>query len=138
MNQTSNSEMPEEMASPKDLSERAAGLYARSPASSVAVAPQSRPAHDQPESRAPGPQLVELHVEEMMLDGFEPAQRYAFGEAFESELGRLFAERGVPAGLIQDIEIAHLNGGEINLAPGAPADDAGIRLARTIYGGFDR
>jgi hypothetical protein len=79
-----------------------------------------------------------LHVEELVLDGFEPAQRYALGEAFESELGRLFAERGVPEGLTEDIEIAHLDGGAINLKPGASADEAGIQLARTIYGGFDK
>lgn len=111
------------------------------PVGSVAVAPEPRPARAEScavQSAAPRPPSVELHVEELMLDGFEPARRYAFGEAFESELGRLFSERGVPAALTQDIEIAHLNGGAINLKPGASADDAGIQLARTIYGGLDK
>lgn len=106
----------------------------------VAVAPEPRPARAEScavRSAAPRPPSVELHVEELILDGFEPAQRYAFGEAFESELGRLFSD-GVPAALTQDIEIAHLNGGAINLKPGASADDAGIQLARTIYGGLDK
>lgn len=110
------------------------------PVGSVAVAPEPRPARVEScvQSAAPRPPSVELHVEELMLDGFEPAQRYAFGEAFESELGRLFSDSGVPAALTQDIEIAHLNGGAINLKPGASADDAGIQLARTIYGGLDK
>lgn len=86
---------------------------------------------------APGRQpSVELHIGELVLDGFESAQRHAIGDAFEKELGRLFTEQGVPASMVEDLKIERLNGGEINLTPGA--EDAGIQLARTIYGRWDK
>jgi len=43
------------------------------------------------------PAAIELHVEELVLEGFAPAERHAVADAFERELSRLLAERGLPA-----------------------------------------
>ena len=37
---------------------------------------------------------VDLHIEELLLDGFSPADRYAIREAVERELTRLMNEAG--------------------------------------------
>lgn len=81
---------------------------------------------------------VELHIEELVLHGFAPSDRFRIGDALERELTRLFTEQGAPVAITHDVEIAHLNGGAINVQPGSNAEATGIQLARAIYGGFDQ
>jgi hypothetical protein len=81
---------------------------------------------------------VELHIEELVLHGFDPAHRYQIGDAVERELTRLFAEHGAPADFAEDVEFERLNGGSISLPPGVNPETAGIELARVIYGGLGR
>jgi len=82
------------------------------------------------------PRSVDLHIDELVLNGFAPADRYAIGEAVERELNRLFTERGTPASIARDVEITSLNGGAINVKPGHNADATGNQLARAIYDGL--
>ena len=90
-----------------------------------------------PASSAVGsPPSVDLHIHELVLNGFPPAHRYAIGDAVERELTRLFTEQGTPMEIMRDVEIAHLNGGAINVKPGSNAETTGIQLARAIYGGL--
>lgn len=84
------------------------------------------------------PRSVDLHIEELVLNGFPPAHRYAIGDAVERELTRLFTEHGAPVAITDDLEIAHLNGGVINVKPGSNAETTGIQLARAIYGGLGK
>jgi len=85
------------------------------------------------------PAAIELHVEELVLEGFAPAERHAVADAFERELSRLFAERGLPAaregagGASFDVDA-----GSVRLAPGTRAGAAGAQLARAVYGGLTR
>ena len=105
------------------------------PPSSRVGSPATRPRFSHGSS--PGPaQLVELHIEELVLHGFDPANRYAIGDALERELTRLSSEQ--PLAATQDIEIAHLNGGVIDMGPGNSAEATGIQLARAIYGGLGK
>ena len=79
---------------------------------------------------------VEVHIDELVLHGFEPAQRYTIGDAIERELTRLFTDHGAPMAITHDVDIAHLNGGAIDVKPGSNGETAGIQLARIIYGGL--
>lgn len=81
---------------------------------------------------------IELHIEELVLHGFAPGDRYGIGEAVEHELQRLFAEQGTSLGLAQGGEIAHLDGGAFEVSPGAKVETVGVQIAQTIYGGFSR
>jgi hypothetical protein len=83
------------------------------------------------------PANIELHVDELVLHGFSPADRYRIGEAVERELGRLFAERGAPSSLVREAEIARLDGGSFEASPDPGAEAIGVRLAQTVYGGLD-
>ena len=84
------------------------------------------------------PARLELHIEEIVLHGFSPADRSRVGEAVEQELSRLFVERGVPPSLVWSDETARLDGGAFEAKPGFGAVAIGVRIARAVYGGLDR
>jgi hypothetical protein len=81
---------------------------------------------------------VELHIEELLLNGFAPQNRYRIGAAVEVELARLFAEHGMPSSLTQSAEVAHLDGGAFEVAPGSSAESIGNQVAQALYGGLNR
>lgn len=81
---------------------------------------------------------VEFHIEELVLHGFAPGDRYRIGDAVERELARLFAERGVPPSLANGGEIAHINGGAFEVTPGAKPEAMGVQIAQVVYGGLAR
>jgi hypothetical protein len=89
----------------------------------------SRPARDLRHS-------VELQIDELVLHGFQPAQRYAIGDAFERELARLFSEQGPPMTATEDFEIAEVDGGAIHLRAGSSDEATGRQLAMAIYRGL--
>jgi hypothetical protein len=84
------------------------------------------------------PVNLELRVEELVLQGFEPADRYRIGEAVERELDRLFTEQGVSPTLNQDSQAEHLDGGAFELKPNLGADAIGIQVAQKVYGRLNR
>ena len=60
-----------------------------------------------------------------MLHGFAPGDRYRIADAVERELARLFAEQGVPPSLAQEAEVAQLDAGAFEIAPGAKVEAVG-------------
>lgn len=73
---------------------------------------------------------VEVHIEELVLHGFPPADRIAIGNAVQVELGRLIAERGLAA----TPAFAHrLNSGTFRVAAGASAGGIGRQVAQSVY-----
>ena len=82
------------------------------------------------------PENVELHIEELLLRGFAPGDRYRIGDAMERELARLFAERGTPPSLARGGEIERLDGGAFEVAHGSKSETVGAQVAQTIYGGL--
>lgn len=79
---------------------------------------------------------IELHIEELVLHGFAPGDRYRIGEAVERELARLFAEQGVPPSLSLGGEMAGLNAGSFQVKSGARTDAIGMQVAQAVYGGL--
>ena len=79
---------------------------------------------------------VRLRIEELVLDGFAPGDRYRIGEAVERELARLLAERGVPGALAAGGEAPQLDAGSFELAPTLSAEAIGARVAAAVYGGL--
>ena len=43
------------------------------------------------------PREIEVHIEELVLHGFDPAARWQIGDAVEHELRGLLATKGIPA-----------------------------------------
>ncbi len=79
---------------------------------------------------------IELHIEELMLHGFAPGDRYRIGKAVERELTRLFTEQDMPPSLPQRGEIARLDGGAFELKPGSRAEVIGVQVGQAVYGGL--
>ena len=83
------------------------------------------------------PMNLELRIEELVLHGFEPGDRYRIGAAVERELTRLFAKQeGTPPSLARGREVARLDGGVFEVTPGSRAEVIGAQVARTVYGGL--
>ncbi len=81
---------------------------------------------------------VELYIEELVLHGFPPGDRYRLGEAVERELVRLLTEQGVASGLTHVGDIARLDGGAFAVQPGAGAEGIGVQVAQSIYQSFNQ
>ena len=81
---------------------------------------------------------IELNIEELVLHGFAPGDRHRIGEAVEQELTRLLADRGVPKSLERGREIAHVDGGAFEVAPGSRAQVVGVQVAKAVYGGLGK
>jgi hypothetical protein len=81
---------------------------------------------------------IELHIEELVLHGFSPGDRYRIGEAVEQELTRLLADRGVPQSLERGGEVASVDAGAFEVAAGSRADVVGGQVAKAVYGGLRR
>jgi hypothetical protein len=84
------------------------------------------------------PHSIEVHIEELVLHGFAPGDRYRIGDAVERGLARLFAEQGVPPSLAQESELAKLDAGAFKIAPGSGGEAVGAQVARKVYGGFSQ
>ncbi|MFB3764642.1 MAG: hypothetical protein ACE14P_05275 [Methanotrichaceae archaeon] len=81
---------------------------------------------------------LELYIEELVLEGFEPGDRHKIGDALVTELERLLADGGIPESIGQNIEIDMADGGEVDLEPGSRAETVGFKVAGAVYGGLSR
>jgi hypothetical protein len=81
---------------------------------------------------------IEVSIDELVLHGFAPGDRHRIRAAVERELGRLFLEHGAPPALAQPRDIRMLDGGTVEVVPGAPGGAVGYEVARALYGGLSR
>jgi len=81
---------------------------------------------------------IELHIEELVLHGFAPGDRYRIGEAVERELARLFVEQGTPPSLPGASTIEHLDGGTFEVKAGSEAGAIGVQVAQAVFEGLNR
>ncbi len=79
---------------------------------------------------------IELHIDELVLDGFAGLDGGAVEQALAQVLTRLLAQRGVPASLAGGVSLAGLDAGAVDLPPGLPSRDVGQRLGHTLYRGI--
>ena len=82
------------------------------------------------------PKNIELNIEELVLHGFAPGDRYSIGEAVEQELTRLLADQGVPQSLERGREIGHVDGGAFEVAPDSRGQVVGAQVAKAVCGGL--
>lgn len=79
---------------------------------------------------------MEFDIEELVLDGFPPGDRYLISDALQKELARLFVEGGIPSLLALSGDYPVLDAGWLQLEPKSNADTIGRRIAGTLYQGF--
>ncbi len=77
---------------------------------------------------------LELHIEELVLEGFDPRDRHRMRDAVERELTRLLAGAGrreLPL-FNRNIEVEKLQTG-FTAKPGATARHTGTEVARAVH-----
>jgi hypothetical protein len=77
---------------------------------------------------------VELHIEELVLTGFAPADRFSIADAVERELTRLLGERGVQGFEQHSIAVERLDAGTFQVPPRARPQGIGGQIAEKVYG----
>ena len=79
---------------------------------------------------------IELHIEELVLYGFEHADRQRIAEAVQEELARLLEENEMPEIFEQQGEHPHLSGGAFIVRTGERPESIGIQIGETLYQGI--
>jgi hypothetical protein len=72
---------------------------------------------------------VEILIDELVLHGFAPGERYAIGESLTQELERLVAAQGV--GPLADV--SSLRAQTVQFAAGAKPQTVGAQVARSVH-----
>ncbi|HEX7288139.1 MAG TPA: hypothetical protein VF532_18275 [Candidatus Angelobacter sp.] len=96
---------------------------------------QHDPGEQHADSAFSAPAGVELHIEELLLHGFNPNDRHAISDAVEHELTRLLVNGGI-SGIGAGTMVERLDGGRFKVAPGMKAGAVGKQLAQTLYRGM--
>jgi hypothetical protein len=76
---------------------------------------------------------IEINIDELILNGFSPNERYDIGESMEHELMQLFSEQGIPPQFEKGGEIGNIDGGEVEILQNFKSNAIGEQIARTIY-----
>lgn len=79
------------------------------------------------------PAALELHIEELVLHGFAPADRFRIGDAVERELTRLLAEKGMHGIGRNSVVVEKLDGGSFKVVPGARPHMIGGQVAQAVH-----
>jgi hypothetical protein len=81
---------------------------------------------------------VELHIEELVLHGFSPGDRYRIAGAVEVELARLIAEQGLSPQFVHSAEVDRIDAGGFEMAPDSRGEAVGGQIAQSVHGGLAR
>jgi hypothetical protein len=79
---------------------------------------------------------VEMHIEELVLHGFPPGDRYMISDAIESELVRLLGDQGVPNSLHVESAADELSGATFITSQNTKPLAIGRSVARAVYQGL--
>jgi hypothetical protein len=81
---------------------------------------------------------IELHIEKLVLHGFERIDGFRMRAALETEFARLFTEIGVPSSLSRSGKFARLDGGTFNMTPNSRAEGIATNVAQVVYRELDQ
>jgi hypothetical protein len=81
---------------------------------------------------------IDLHIQELILHGVAPADRYTIAEAVERELARLLDGQGVASSLQSAKVTEEIRGPTFNARSDAKSPAIGQQIAQAIYQGFSR
>lgn len=84
----------------------------------------------QPENKFT-PSALELHIDELVLTGFEPGDRFHIADAVERELARLLAEKGIPGLDGNSVAMDGLDAGKFKVTGGAHG--IGTQAAQALH-----
>jgi hypothetical protein len=74
---------------------------------------------------------VEIVIDELILHGFSPAERYAIGDSLSQELERLIVDQGYQA--YENVDIPALRTAPVKLQPNATPGMVGSQVANAVH-----
>lgn len=81
---------------------------------------------------------VEMHIEELVLHGFAPGDRYRIGDAMQEELVRLLEAQNLPSTLQDGVALDQIDAGTLRVNAGASAATIGGDTAQALHGSISR
>lgn len=85
---------------------------------------------------------INLHIDQLVLHGFDQIDRDQVGRTVQRELSRLIREQGLPASLNQTHTIGNLNAGKFRADTITDAktgtNSVGTQVAQKIYRGMQK
>jgi len=81
---------------------------------------------------------IELHIESLVVHGFEPRHVHRLKNAVARRLTELLSEHGLPEGVPGSGDIESIDAGEIRTAADSKPEATGSQLARAVFGGLRR
>ena len=82
------------------------------------------------------PGNIDVHINELVLDGFQNVDQSLLKAAIQRERSRLVAHGSLPAPWNKDAKAPSLDGGMVNLSPTAGADSIGTHIAQALNRGL--
>jgi hypothetical protein len=85
---------------------------------------------------------IELNIDELVLHGFPPGERYAIADAVEQTLSQLLTEQianeGIPDSFANNSRRAHVDAGSFNVTSGAKSSAIGGQIAENVHRGLTK
>ncbi len=81
---------------------------------------------------------IELHIQELLLQGFARGDRFCIVESMKNELARLLAENGLPGSFSEGFDLPSLDGGSFTVGAGERPESVGAAIGQAIYRGMWR
>jgi hypothetical protein len=82
------------------------------------------------------PREIDVHIEELVLHGFDPVTRWNVADALENELRGLLVKQGIPPAWQASPE--RIEAGPMGATRLTKPAAAGKQIARAVYGGGAR
>ena len=82
------------------------------------------------------PAAIHLHIDELVLDGFDPRQRHEIADTLQRELTALLKQHDLPPAWRSDVE--RLDAGTVHTGPNAQPMILGAQIAHALHGGYGR
>jgi hypothetical protein len=76
---------------------------------------------------------VKVHIDELVLHGFSPADRHRIANAVELELTRLMGDGSPPRWGQNPLAVDRMKAGTFRVQAGAKPQAAGTEIARAVY-----
>jgi len=81
---------------------------------------------------------INLHIDELVLNGFSPFDRYVIGDAVQRELSRLLESEGLAAIQLNEDHFMDSISNNLVIHDLESAESIGFRLGQTIYQGINQ
>ena len=79
---------------------------------------------------------VEIVIDDLVLHGFSPADRYTIGDSLSRELERLVMEQGFQPH--ESVDVPMLKAAPVNLSANSKSAQVGSQVAQSVYKGITK